>query len=123
MFLEFGPINSSEIQESIFDNVGGEPLVDSAEVIAYLRAGHPLIDMMDVADDVFDTSRQILNGSSVLTDGDWLWRLDLPYYVQRHHVRLPDQFLALIRERQYVVPEREIPLLRSCSQEAKRLMC
>jgi hypothetical protein len=122
MFLEFGPVHSAEAQESIFSYVDENPLPDVAEVLKYLGAGHVLIDFMDIADDVFDPSEQVMNGSTVLTDGDWLWRRDTAYYLRFHNVRLPDEFLELIRARRYVVPHRDVPVLRECSQEAMRLM-
>jgi hypothetical protein len=122
MFLEFGPIRSNQPQDSIFDHVREEELPDLARVVAYLEAGHILIDTMDIADDPFDPARQLMNGSTVLTDGDWLWRQDFAYFVRRHHVAVPDDFLALIRERDYAVPARDVSVLTACSQEARRLM-
>ncbi|GAB4106559.1 hypothetical protein GCM10028790_55780 [Micromonospora taraxaci] len=122
MFREFGPVRSAEPQESIFDSVAAEELPDVAQVVAYLNSGHVLIDVMDVADDAFDSTRQVMNGSTVMTDGDWLWRKDLAYYVRRHRVAVPAAFLALIRERDYVVPFRSVPELTACSRQARDLM-
>ncbi|MEU8213747.1 hypothetical protein AB0B85_31610 [Micromonospora sp. NPDC049044] len=122
MFREFGPIRSAEPQESIFDNVTAEELPDLAQVVTYLDSGHVLIDVMDVANDAFDATRQLMNGSTVMTDGDWLWRKDLAYYVRSHRVAVPEDFLALIRERDYVVPPRGVPELTSCSRQARDLM-
>ncbi|MFF0468298.1 hypothetical protein ACFYPX_12825 [Micromonospora zamorensis] len=122
MFREFGPVRSAEPQESIFDSVADEELPDLTQVVGYLNSGHVLIDVMDVANDAFDSTRQVMNGSTVLTDGDWLWRKDLAYYVRRHRVVLPKGFLALIRERDYVVPSRGVPELTACSRQARDLM-
>ncbi|MCZ7374902.1 hypothetical protein [Micromonospora sp. WMMC250] len=122
MFREFGPVRSAEPQESIFDSVAAEELPDVTQVVAYLNSGHVLIDVMDVADDAFDPAQQVMNGSTVMTDGDWLWRKDLAYYVRRHRVALPEDFLALIRERDYAVPSRGVPELTACSRQARDLM-
>ncbi|WP_434740273.1 hypothetical protein [Micromonospora sp. SH-82] len=122
MFLEFGPVRSAEPQRRIFDSVADEELPDVAWVVGYLDAGHVLIDVMDVAADPFEPTERVLNGSTVLTDGDWLWRKDLAYYVRRHRVAVPAEFLALIRERGYAVPARGVPELTACSQRARELM-
>ncbi|MFI5929592.1 hypothetical protein ACIA3K_26960 [Micromonospora sp. NPDC051543] len=122
MFRELGPVRSAEPQESILDSVADEELPDLTQVVAYLKSGHVLIDVMDVADDAFDSTRQVMNGSTVVTDGDWLWRKDLAYYVGRHRIALPQDFLALIRERDYVVPPRGVPELTACSRQARELM-
>ena len=123
MFTEFGPVRQSEPQDSIMDHVAAEPFDDVDQVVSYLRAGHPLIDMMDVQKDVFDRSQpSIMNGSSILTDGDWLWREDLAYYVRKHNVMLPDEFLESIRQRNYVVPEVDEAVLDQAGEEAAYLM-
>jgi hypothetical protein len=122
MFRELGEVRSGEPQPSIFDSVADAELPDLDRVVGYLDTGYILIDVMDVADDPFEPGRQIMNGSTVLTDGDWLWRKDLAYFVRHRRVALPDAFLALIRERHYAVPERGVPVLAACSQEARRLM-
>jgi hypothetical protein len=122
MFIELGRVKQAEPQPSILDNVGREPLPDADRVVAYLRAGHGLIAMMDVQDDVFDNSKQVLSGSSVATDGDWLWRADLAHYVQRHNVLIPDDFLQLIRQRHYIVPDVDEAVLDAAADEAERLM-
>lgn len=122
MFVEFGRIRSDQPQGSIFDHVREQELPDLARVVGYLEAGHILIDMMDIADDPFDSAQQVMNGSTVMTDGDWLWRKDFAYFVRRHHVAVPEDFLALIRERDYAVPAPDVSVLTACSQEARRLM-
>ncbi|GIJ27415.1 hypothetical protein Vqi01_25770 [Micromonospora qiuiae] len=122
MFVEFGPVRAPEPQPSIFDSVADSELPDLAQVVGYLNSGHILIDVMDVADDPFDPGQQVLNGSTVLTDGDWLWRKDLAYYVRRHRVAVPEEFLILIRDRDYAVPPRSVPELTACSRQARDLM-
>ncbi|MFI5935189.1 hypothetical protein [Actinoplanes sp. NPDC051494] len=114
MFAELGKIRPPTPQPSIHDNVGEEPLPDVEQVLAYLRASYQLISAISADRDVFDPSRTVMGGDSIMTDGDWMWRYDLPYYVSRHHVTLPAEFLALIRERGYVVPDvDEADLLKS----------
>ena len=122
MFSELGRVKQTAAQPSIRDNVGQAPLPDADRVVAYLNAGHDLIAMMDVQDDFFDSSRQVLGGSSVRTDGEWLWRDDLSYYVRRHDVRIPDDFLESIRRRHYIVPDLDDETLDRCADEAELLM-
>ena len=104
MFVELGQSRHPDPALSIADHVGAEALEDADLVTGYLDRGYLLIDMMDVERDVLDPGQELLNGSSIRTDGDWLWRQDLAYYVRRHHVALPPELLATIRERQYTVP-------------------
>ena len=110
MFTELGEVRQDEPQPSIFDNVLAGPLPDADRVVAYLRGAYTLIDFMDISNDVFDNTRQVLGGPSVATDGDWYWRDDLAYYLQWHNVTPPGDFLALIRKRHYIVPD--VPELR-----------
>ncbi|GAA3348357.1 hypothetical protein GCM10020358_66550 [Amorphoplanes nipponensis] len=122
MFAELGRVRGQAEQEGIREHVLEQPLPDIDRVVAYLRAGHVLIDFMDVQDDVFDSSRQVLGGPTVLTDGEWLWRDDLAYYAGRHNVALPGEFLARIRRCGYVVPEVDEPTLERLTDDAHNLV-
>ena len=122
MFVELGRVKQDGPQPSIHDSVLGETLPDAERVVGYLRGGHRLLDFMDISDDVFDSSQQVLGGPSVLTDGDWMWRDDLAHYVERHRVTPPAEFLALIRERHYIVPSVADEVLDGLVDPAVRLM-
>ncbi len=82
----------------------GEP--DEADLVAYLDAGHVLIDAMEAGHDVVTGSahRHSLGCSSVVTDGSWLWRQDFPHYVETHHVLLPEAFIEHVRVLNYRMP-------------------
>ncbi|GAA3348355.1 hypothetical protein GCM10020358_66540 [Amorphoplanes nipponensis] len=122
MFAELGRLRPPTPQPSIRASVASAPLPDVDDVVGYLRGGHKLIAAMDLQDDVFEPAEQILNGSTVLTDGEWLWRQDFAHYVGRHDVEVPPEFLALIRRRGYVVPEVDDPTLDACAAEAEHLV-
>ncbi|MEU8607371.1 hypothetical protein AB0C29_05155 [Actinoplanes sp. NPDC048791] len=122
MFVELGRLRPPTPQPSILAGVASAPLPDVDAVVAYLRGGHKLIAAMDLQDDVFDPAHQILNGSSILTDGDWLWRHDYAHYVGRHDVEVPPEFLDLIRSRDYAVPELDDPTLDKCAAFAEDLV-
>jgi hypothetical protein len=32
-----------------------------------------------------------------MSDGDWVWRQDLAYFVERYRIRLPEEFLRHVR--------------------------
>jgi hypothetical protein len=48
------------------------------------------------------------NGHAELTDGEWLWPEGLAHYLERHEVRLPDEFVEHARRRFAKVSEEEI---------------
>ena len=119
MFVELGQTRHPDPPESIADHVGAEPLEDTDLVTQYLDNGYVLVDMMDIQRDVLDPEQEILSGSSILTDGDWLWRQDLSHYVRRHHITLPPDLLATIRERQYTMPSVEEKRLIALTADAE----
>jgi hypothetical protein len=43
-------------------------------------------------------------GDSDLSDGEWLWPEGLAHYVERHSVRLPDEFIQTMRSHSWQVP-------------------
>ncbi|AGZ44163.1 hypothetical protein AFR_29510 [Actinoplanes friuliensis DSM 7358] len=120
MFVELSQGFHPAPPQSIRDHIALGPLPDVDKVVAYLDAGHPLIDMMDIENDPLDPTHQVMNGSSVLTNGQWLWRQDFGYYVRRHNVVVPEQLLSLIRGRGYVVPECSVEELTELAAEAEK---
>src|SRR5262245_56839572 len=43
-------------------------------------------------------------GSCDLTDGYWMWPQGLSHYVRRHHVRLPEEFIASMLRANWCAP-------------------
>lgn len=81
----------------------GEP--DEAEIIGYLGRGAGIWAEMSAGPDVLDPEAPVLSGvGSLFTDGTWLWRQDLPYYLGTYHVTLPRDFLTHVRKARYRVP-------------------
>lgn len=82
----------------------GEP--DEMDLVAYLDAGHVLVDVMEGGHDVITGSahRHSPGCSSLVTDGSWLWRQDFAHYVETHHVSLPDAFIEHVRRLNYQMP-------------------
>ncbi|MFF1559846.1 hypothetical protein [Streptomyces sp. NPDC058279] len=89
---------------SIRDFVRPDPQADESEVVRYLGAGHELIVFMGAVGDVLGSEERILGGDNIVTDGEWVWRADLAFYLQRYHVGLPGDFLSTVRSSHYVVP-------------------
>ncbi|SCG55493.1 hypothetical protein [Micromonospora halophytica] len=121
-FRELGPEPVEVYAESIHDHLAASPLPDATLVTRYLRDGHGLIDVMGAERDVLGSGRFLVGGASVMTDGTWLWRDDLQFYLATYHVRLPEEFLALVRANDYQVPDLPIEELRAASKEAMRIL-
>ncbi|GAA3877195.1 hypothetical protein [Streptomyces sedi] len=63
-------------------------------VAGYLDAGLPVLDVMELTYDVVDGAFQVPGGSSVVTDGQFVWRHDLAPYVRHYAPALPEAFVA-----------------------------
>ncbi|BCL22281.1 hypothetical protein ACPCBX_22700 [Streptomyces tuirus] len=81
----------------------GEP--DESSILVYLRNGTGIWSEMSAGPDVLDQNAPELTGiGSLYTDGTWLWREDLPYYVTKYHLALPDEFVQHIRTLEHKAP-------------------
>ncbi|MEW2580398.1 hypothetical protein [Streptomyces syringium] len=89
---------------SIRDAVTDAPGPDEREIAAYLRGGHVLFASMGVVDDVLGSGESIVGGGSLFTDGEWVWRGDLWFYVTTYHLALPDEFVTRARAAGFQVP-------------------
>jgi hypothetical protein len=121
-FRELGPEPVEVYAESIHAHLAPEPLPDIDRVLRYLQDGHDLIDVMGAEPDVLGSGQHLAGGASIMTDGEWIWREDLRFYVATYHVQLPDDFLASIRANDYQVPDLPIENLRAASKEAIRIL-
>ncbi|MFD3428758.1 hypothetical protein [Nocardia fluminea] len=103
LFEEFWP-PAANPRGSIREFVAESGSADEARICRYLRSGDFVFAAMGMAEDVFGSGESIMGGSSVLTDGEWVWRSDLQFYVSKYHVELPHEFVDRIRSLQYSVP-------------------
>jgi len=77
---------------------------DAERIAAYLKAGVGLAGVGCYVGDVLNPSARFAISPGLLTDGVWLWRADLPYYVATYHVELPDEFVTRMRRNSWAVP-------------------
>jgi hypothetical protein len=111
LFRELG-IEIDQSTQSIHDVAGALSSDKVDAVVRYLNSGVPVFDVMGATSDPFDRSIQIPGGPSLVTDGVWIWRYDLAYFVQRYLVGLPDEFVSFaisnetVKERPELLCER-----------------
>jgi hypothetical protein len=89
---------------SIRDFVRAEPHPDTERMAAYLRSGVGLAGVGKYVDDVLDPTSRVALTPGLDTGGVWLWREDLPHYVTRHNVALPEEFVVHMRANGWTVP-------------------
>ncbi|WP_333767528.1 hypothetical protein [Streptomyces sp. IBSBF 2435] len=80
---------------------------DEDSVVAYLESAREIYSTMGAEQDVLTGDKWISGAGSLMTDGTWIWPIDLAHYVRRHHAALPAEFLDHIRARSYTVPSVE----------------
>lgn len=104
-YRQLEPQGPPAYSEDILEVLEAPASYPVSDVVAYLRAGHPVLDVSESCRDVVDGESRIRGGSSVLSDGEWVWRWDLGHYVEKYTVDLPAAFLARLSENGYRVPE------------------
>jgi hypothetical protein len=104
-YKEFGG-SESEISQlpSLRDCVAEDPQPDEDKILQYLRTGRGYAGRGSYEKDVLDPGARYGLVADLLTDGVYLWRADLAYYVAKYHVRLPEDFLAHARAQNWTVP-------------------
>ncbi|MFD0884583.1 hypothetical protein ACFQ08_08455 [Streptosporangium algeriense] len=110
-YEELWPARAEGSLGTIRDFVRDIPEPDEENVIRYLVGGHELFSVMGVNKDVLGSDYEILAGDSIMSDGEWVWRKGLWFYLSRYHVELPEDFLEKVRSCGYEVPSVPDPLL------------
>ncbi|MGV9322224.1 hypothetical protein [Streptomyces sp. NPDC003660] len=90
---------------------------DEGRVLAYLDACPEIYTTMGAERDVIADDVWITGAGSLITDGTWVWPIELAHYVRRHHVALPHEFITHIRAQNYVCPEVSGDRARSIFEE------
>ncbi|MFF0591063.1 hypothetical protein ACFYWD_34415 [Streptomyces sp. NPDC003781] len=105
-FDELSPGWGFPTDGAIKDAVRSSADADEHRLVEYLRRGSGIWSEMGAQADVLDPGGPVLVGAgSLLTDGVWLWRDDLAYYVAKYHLVLPSDFVARARELGHRPPE------------------
>ena len=118
-YREFQIVDNGAYAGNIHDVVRPNPSVDEAEVLSYLNGGARVVEFMEAARDVISGDNYVTAGSSLVTDGLWVWRLDLAHYVARYHLELDREFLLRVAEHDGVCPEVSMEALRSVTDDIK----
>ncbi len=121
-YAELWSSDAGTPEGNIREFVRAQPGEDDERVSGYLRSGHVLFSAMGVVGDILGSGERILGGDSILTDGEWVWRGDLWFYVSTHHVRLPEEFLTAVRERDYTIPPVDRERLLALTDEIEKVL-
>lgn len=90
--------------ESILDFINKCNIEDIENICNYLDSGVALIVVPGVAEDVITPEKGNAGVLSEYTDGTWLWRGDLSYYVRNYNLKLPDEFIETMKRNNWKVP-------------------
>ncbi|MEV4877217.1 hypothetical protein [Streptomyces cyaneofuscatus] len=90
---------------------------DEGEIVEYLLSGYELFSVMGSSADVLGSGKTVLGGDSIFSDGRWIWRGDLWFYVLAYNIRLPSEFLTHMRRNQHLMPEEDETGLRAMAQQ------
>ncbi|MGW3320926.1 hypothetical protein [Streptomyces virginiae] len=117
-YREMGPENDAVFREPIGDKVRDQVPYPKAEMKRYLDSGHPIFDIMELTIDVIEGAFRVPGGSSLLSDGRFVWRVDLAAHVERYNLELPAEFVEHARSHGFSMPLEDLPTLRAVSKAA-----
>ena len=83
--------DNGSIKDFIIDRVD----YDKYRIIRYLKNGREEAVCPKVVYDLINNTI-ISTSFSVLSDGEYVWRHDLEYYVKNYNIKLPDDFIRKI---------------------------
>lgn len=76
------------------DSFAKDPIENKEQLIEFiLRGGELDITSGSITKDVFTGEPTGVLGG-IRTDGEYVWGMDLAYYVDKYNLRLPDEFVT-----------------------------
>lgn len=103
-YRDMEPGNPGIYREDILLNEHGELDYPTTPVIQYLTSAYPILDIMESTADVIGGKFRVPGGSSILTDGTFIWRADLESYVHHYPIVLPEDFVKHMKRHHFKVP-------------------
>jgi hypothetical protein len=79
---------------------------NEVRIIQYLNSGELMIATAGVVSDVLEPKFGIIGPPHILTDGTYAWPAIFAHYVERHHVRPPEEFVSHMIANAWTVPTR-----------------
>ncbi|MFF3403592.1 hypothetical protein ACFYW6_34485 [Streptomyces sp. NPDC002659] len=103
-FREFEAQDVDLSAPSIHDAARPHAIDDESGILAYLSSGTEIFSAMGAERDVITGDEWLPGAGSLVTDGTWMWLVELHHYVKRYHAELPADFLATVRSARYSAP-------------------
>jgi len=112
--LDYICVEESDIVKN--ELIGIKSYEDEDKIVQYLLDGQKFSTVASLKEcDICDT---IAGSINYHTDGKWLWPIWVIHYIKEHNLKLPENFIADIRENNYQydteltrkIVEREIPI-------------
>ncbi|MCP1572307.1 hypothetical protein J2S30_000686 [Herbaspirillum rubrisubalbicans] len=95
LFKEVIP-GANQTAAGLTDIAGKLSKFEVISVLEYLKSGVAVFDVMGAERDPLNQSVVISGAASLLSDGYWIWRLDLAYYVEKYQIQLESDFLGQV---------------------------
>ncbi|MFE6862802.1 nucleoside hydrolase [Nocardia sp. NPDC057668] len=86
---------------SLRDSQTTEVIDDRDLVVRYMDSATVVFDVMGPSPDLIDGNRSVHAGPSLVTDGEWVWRLDSVHYLREYPMEIPEEFLRRVRSLDY----------------------
>jgi hypothetical protein len=90
---------------SIYEMIRQTANANESRITHYLRSGAELVICFGVVSDVLNPSSEVMISPHIMTDGFWVWPLDLAYYVENYHVDLPSEFVTHMEKTKWQMPD------------------
>ena len=110
LYRELGKEVSQSLP-SIYIDRDKMPMESVPLVLDYLASGVPVFDIMEASTDPFDNNKRMSGGPSLVSDGDWVWRNDLAYFVEKYRLGLSDEFIQQVRSCKTVAVDKHVEII------------
>jgi hypothetical protein len=84
--------------------VSNTNLSNKAEILHYLSTGCQFANIWTIAVDLLQPDKPSIDAPNLFSDGLWAWTGEIPYYVEKYNVTLPNEFIDRMRSFDWSVP-------------------
>ena len=109
----FDQMDGDLARETLKRETSSTALPDESAIVSYLSHGTMVAAVAGPAIDLLSEDESLIDPPHIFTDGEWIWSGDVRHYVEKYHLRVPDEFKNRMSEVGWIPPKVvDIPSLR-----------
>ena len=93
-----------EDKQWLESHISKKPHPDKKKILEYLKNGTRLAHVKYTERDILGSGKPLPCCRDAITDGVWVWKASVVYWIKKYNLMLPDEFIQYMKDQNWTVP-------------------